>query len=121
MLFAETTTVETFGIAGLAAVLGGAVTWATNFWVNRVRERRDWRKADQKEIVDYQSATIERLSQEMKEVRSQLERVTSRLTSAIAHLMYLEGLLEARDIKFKSFPREMLGSGELHVPDEGGP
>jgi len=110
-------------VAVLSGVLGGAITWAANWCQTQRLRRRQWAKDDEKGIVDRQDTLSQRQGEQIKDLQGRVDRVSNRLTTVIAHMMYLEGLLRAKDIAFTPFDRDSLtGSSGHHVADgEGGP
>jgi len=105
MLFADEQA-STGGIAVLMAmssIIGGAVIWVVRAYSERRAERRKEHKEDEKTIVDHYEQLKVRMDREIAELRKDNRKLGRRLTHTIAHVMYLEGIMESRDIKFRPF------------------
>lgn len=98
----------------LSTTLGGVAVWAATYYSSQHKVRREERKEDEKGIVEHQSELIDRLTAEMTELRDRSERQGERLTKAIAHMMYLEGIMESQGIKFRPFGSDPSGGTGLH-------
>ena len=123
LLFAEASDGWWIAFSTLCSVIGGAVVWMANFFINRQNQQRMWKQEDQRTIVQHQDEAINRLVEEVGELRLEVGRLREEVTQAKAHMMYLEGILESKRIPFRRFPWTPPGSGEVTVPpdDPGGP
>ena len=92
--------------------LGAAAQWGFGWWAarrkerleredRRADERRADRKADEKTIVSHLEAVVARLESEVEETRAELKQCQNELIRVTAHVMYLEGQMEARGIPFR--------------------
>lgn len=113
------------GVVALAMTIGtavgGAVVWIAKMWMDwkerqrkekledAQREREDEdrerheRATKEKTIVDHLTTLTDRLEKENMELQKEMADVRKELTRVTAHVMYLEGVMEAKNIKFRRF------------------
>jgi C4-dicarboxylate-specific signal transduction histidine kinase len=123
-------------LMALSALLGGGINWFATYLSQRraetravEKERRAEHKEDEQSIVSHYAILNERLNREVAERRAESAALNSQLTRALAHLRYLEGIMESKGIKFRPYvydqtPYPSSGSGNhrplTEDPEEGG-
>lgn len=85
-----------------------AVPWVWNALRTSRAERRREQQEDDKAVNDRKDALITRQDKELTSAMRQRERLSTQFTQVVAHMMYLEGILETKGIKFRKFPLEVL-------------
>jgi hypothetical protein len=120
-LFAETSDGGVAGIALLASLVGGAAVWlAGQFWKwwdarradrDAISDRkRKEKKEDDTEIVGHYKILQERMDRKAEEQDRRIDHLQSDLTNTLAHVRYLEGIMESKGIPFRPFDLNTLGS-----------
>ena len=129
----------------VGGAVGGAVVWVMKMWgdwkkrkreeeledAQREREDEDRERQEkavkEKTIVDHLTALTGRLEKEDADLQKEMAEVRRELTRVTAHVMYLEGVMEAKNIKFRRFgpppvpiqPASGQGVVEPHGPGAG--
>jgi hypothetical protein len=101
VLFAEMTDSNIAIISIVSSLLGGGVTWLVTFLNGRHERSRKEHKEDEKTITDHLEEVRRRCEEENKELKADLKYTNKRLLDVMRHLMYLEGVLETKGIKFR--------------------
>lgn len=101
-------------IVTLSGMVGAAGVWVANWLSGRHDKRRAEKKEDEKTIVDHLKEVEERCNQENRELKLDIKHTNKRLLAVMNHLMYLEGILESKGIRF----RRMDMSAEESMNDE---
>ena len=123
-------------LMALSALLGGGINWFASYLAQRraesravEKEKRAEHKEDEQSIVSHYAILNERLNREVAERRAESAALNSQLTRALAHLRYLEGIMESKGIKFRPYVYDQTpypsGSGNHRPlsddePEEGG-
>lgn len=113
VLFADTSDGNVAIMTVIAGFIGGAAVWLKGYFDNRHERKRKEYKEDEKSIVDHLKEVEERCAQENKELKNDLKFTNKRLQQVFAHLMYLEGVLESKGIKFRRLEPETTNDDEL--------
>jgi hypothetical protein len=128
------------GLMAVASLLGAGVSYGVKWYMDYrkssheredavMARRRAEAKEDQQTIVDHMKVTVDRLDAENAGLRKEVKECRTDLTKVTAHVMYLEGIMEAKGVHFRplvlaSVPRQ-IGVGpfseiETHGPPLGG-
>lgn len=106
----------------VGTTVGGAVVWVANFWIGRSDVRRGRQQQDEKKITDHQEALIARQSAEISLLQGEVRRTQSRVTTLTGHVLYLQGIMEGKGVRFR--PLVVLSDGSTEheplSPDEAG-
>jgi hypothetical protein len=116
-IFAETSDGGVAVLTVLGTLVGGAAVWvAGQFFkwrdlrsADRDKKRKE-DKEDEKTIVDHYVFLNQRMDRENAELRQEISGVRSDLTNTLAHVRYLEGIMESKQIPFRPFDLSQLGS-----------
>lgn len=90
----------------LSGLIAGAAVWLAGYFNSRHERRRKEYKEDEQSIADHLTRMEERCNQENKELKTDLKYTNKRLQQVLAHLMYLEGILETKGVKFRRLDME---------------
>ncbi len=86
-----------------ATLFGGGIVWLANWWAGRQVARRKDNQEDKKEITDHLEMLVIRQGEEITALRKDSQSVNDKLTYAISHVMYLEGIIESKGFQFRPF------------------
>lgn len=101
LLFGDMSDGDIAIISVLSTIIGGGVTWFVTYLGQKHDKKRKEVKEDEKTIVDHLKEVEERCNEENRELKADLKYTNRRLLQVMNHLMYLEGILETKGIKFK--------------------
>lgn len=135
VLFAEMSDGVIGVLVTLSGLFGGAVTWLATYLSGIRKERRQLEverrkeakedeaevrkieKEREKTITQHLETVNQRITTENTELRIEARETQATLRTVLAHLKYLEGLLEAKNITFRPLDLAVLLSGsDTHRP-----
>lgn len=139
-IFAEADNVTVGVITSfLTAVVGGAAAWLWTVWKESddrkqkrkdkdelaaaAREKEEQAREDKGEetIIGHQQRLIERMAREIAALQAEAKSARQLVVTLTGHVMYLEGVMEAKNMKFRrlELPIGEVGSGTHRpVPEE---
>jgi hypothetical protein len=96
-----------------SGLIGAAAVWLAGYFNNKHERKRKEFKEDEQSIVAHLTQIEERCNQENKELKTDLKFTNKRLQQVLAHLMYLEGILETKGVKFRRLEMDDIESVDI--------